>query len=69
MMKDALLGGALLSVVAVLRDPDMSSILSNKGFAAAPWVALVCIFGFLVRVSLARPETEGQDRGDSDRLG
>ncbi|NYF79886.1 hypothetical protein [Granulicella arctica] len=41
MVKDALLGGCLLTVAAVLHDADVFTVLSRKGFGAAAWVTLL----------------------------
>jgi len=41
MVKDALLGGCLLTVAAVLHDADVLAVLSSKGFGAAAWVTFL----------------------------
>jgi len=41
MVKDALLGGCLLTVAAVLHDADVFTVLSKKGFGAAAWVTFL----------------------------
>ena len=41
LIADALLGGCLLAVAAVLHDPDVRSVLSSKGFEAAAWVTFL----------------------------
>jgi hypothetical protein len=53
MSKDALLGGCLLDVAAVVHDADVSTLLSSKGFAGATWFVLICTCGFLIRTSFA----------------
>jgi hypothetical protein len=41
MVTDALLGGCLLAVAAVLHDADVSSLLSRKGFGGSTWVTFL----------------------------
>jgi hypothetical protein len=38
MAKDALVGGCLLAVAAVLQDADVRVVLSGKGYGASAWI-------------------------------
>lgn len=49
MSMDALFGGALLVVASALRDADVLSDLSKKGFGAAAWVVFLGAGALLVR--------------------
>ena len=60
MVKDAVLGGSLLAVAAVLRDSDVSLVMARKGFGIAAWVSFLGAFGLLIRccTSFSRKLTE-----------
>jgi hypothetical protein len=47
---DALIIGSLLTVAAVLRDTDVLSDLSKKGFGAAAWVVYLSTCALAVRI-------------------
>lgn len=49
MVKDAVLGGCLFAVAAVLRDSDVSSVLSAKGFRSAAWITFSGACGLIIR--------------------
>jgi hypothetical protein len=63
MLKDALLGGCLLTVAAVLHDADVFSVLSGKGFGAAAWVTFLGA-GALVISNSASMSRMGRRAGD-----
>jgi hypothetical protein len=48
---DALIVGSLLTVAAVLRDADVLSDLSKKGFGAAAWVVYLSTCVLAVRIA------------------
>ncbi len=63
MIADALLGGCLLTVAAVLHDPDVHSVLSRKGFEAAAWVTFLA-GGALVISNSAIVSRTGRREGE-----
>lgn len=48
MAMDSLLGGCVLSVAALLHDPDLRPVLSRKGFGAAEWVTFFAVSAVIV---------------------
>ena len=60
MILDAVCGGVLLTVAAVLHDPAVRTALSELGFGAAAWVTFLSAFVLVVARSAQRHEEQSQ---------